>query len=127
MKIVFSVRRTVFHVLTVQMWKLKILHCFSQFFDTANEHVTDVQSGEVKIAGKFIENNNLRVGDYIRIKMGDVQMDLKIAGKVKDAFLGAAIFIPPREIAAATANTKNRIFFMRNIIPKESSSILRSM
>lgn len=60
-----------------------------KFFDTANEHVTDVQPGEVKIAGKFIENNNLRVGDYIRIKMGDVQMDLKIAGKVKDAFLGS--------------------------------------
>jgi len=60
-----------------------------KFFDTANEHVTDVQQGEVKIAGKFIENNNLRVGDYIRIKMGDVQMDLKIAGKVKDAFLGS--------------------------------------
>ncbi len=59
------------------------------FFDTANEHVTDVQPGEVKIAGKFIENNNFRVGDYISIKLGDVQMDLKIAGKVKDAFLGS--------------------------------------
>lgn len=59
------------------------------FFDSANELVTDVQPGEVLIAGKFIENNNLRVGDYIRIKLGDVQKELKIAGKVKDAFLGS--------------------------------------
>ncbi len=59
------------------------------FFDTANKPVTAVNQGEVLIAGKFIENNNLRVGEYIRIKLGDVQMELKIAGKVKDAFLGS--------------------------------------
>lgn len=60
-----------------------------KFFDTTNKPVTAVRQGEVLIAGKFIENNNLRVGDYIRIKLGDVQTDLKIAGKVKDAFLGS--------------------------------------
>lgn len=59
------------------------------FFDTANKPVTAVNQGEILIAGKFIENNNLRVGDYILIKLGDVQMELKIAGKVKDAFLGS--------------------------------------
>lgn len=60
-----------------------------KFFDTANELVTEVNSGEVKIAGGFIKNNNLKNGDYIRIKLGDVEMNLKIAGKVKDAFLGS--------------------------------------
>ena len=59
------------------------------FFDTENEPVTVVQPGEVMIAGKFIENNELKTGDFIRIKLGDVQMELKIAGKVKDAFLGS--------------------------------------
>lgn len=60
-----------------------------KFFDTANETVTEVKPGEVKIAGGFIKNNNLKNGDYIRIKLGDVEMELKIAGKVKDAFLGS--------------------------------------
>ncbi|MBQ2799110.1 MAG: ABC transporter permease [Ruminiclostridium sp.] len=60
-----------------------------KFFDTANELVTEVKAGEVKIAGGFIKNNNLKNGDYIRIKLGDVEMKLKIAGKVKDAFLGS--------------------------------------
>lgn len=60
-----------------------------KFYDTENKEVTDVKPGEVKIAGKFIENNNFSVGDYICIKLGDVQMKFKIAGKVKDAFLGS--------------------------------------
>ena len=60
-----------------------------KFFDTTNEPVNNVKPGEVMIAGKFIENNNLKVGDYIHVKLGDVEMELKIAGKVKDAFLGS--------------------------------------
>ena len=58
-----------------------------KFFDTANKSVSAVNQGEVLIAGKFIENNGFKVGDYIRIKLGDVEKELKIAGKVKDAFL----------------------------------------
>lgn len=57
------------------------------FFDTNNEIITEIKQGEVMIAGKFIQNNDFEIGDYIRIKLGEVQMDLKIAGKVKDAFL----------------------------------------
>lgn len=60
-----------------------------KFFDTANKSVSAVNQGEVLIAGKFIENNGFKVGDYIRIKLGDVEKELKIAGKVKDAFLGS--------------------------------------
>ncbi len=59
------------------------------FFDVNNEAITEIQQGEVFIAGKFIHNNGFEIGDYIRIKLGDVQMDLKIAGKAKDAFLGS--------------------------------------
>ncbi len=60
-----------------------------KFFDSANEFVSEVKPGEVKIAGGFIKNNDLKTGDYIRIKLGEVEMELKIAGKVKDAFLGS--------------------------------------
>lgn len=60
-----------------------------KFFNTANKSVSAVNQGEVLITGKFIENNGFKVGDYIRIKLGDVEKELKIAGKVKDAFLGS--------------------------------------
>ena len=60
-----------------------------KFFDANNETITEVKQGEIYIAGKFIQNNGFEIGDYIRIKLGDVQTDLKIAGKVKDAFLGS--------------------------------------
>lgn len=60
-----------------------------KFFDENNEIITEVKQGEVMIAGNFIKNNDLETGDKIRIKLGDVQLDLKIAGKVKDAFLGS--------------------------------------
>ncbi|MBP1545021.1 MAG: ABC transporter permease [Ruminococcus sp.] len=60
-----------------------------KFFDTSNQPVFEVSQGEVMIAGNFIGNNNFNVGDNIRIKLGDVQMELKIAGRVKDAFLGS--------------------------------------
>ena len=59
------------------------------FFDVNNEPVTEVKQGEVMIAGKFIQKNGFENGDRIRVKLGDVQMDLKIAGKVKDALLGS--------------------------------------
>ncbi|MBO5164655.1 MAG: ABC transporter permease [Ruminococcus sp.] len=61
------------------------------FFDVENAPVTEVKQGEVMIAGKFIQKNGFEVGDHILIKLGDVQMELKIAGKVKDAFLGGDI------------------------------------
>ncbi len=59
------------------------------FFDVNNEPITEVKQGEVYIAGKFIQNNGFEIGDHIRIKLGGVQMDLKIAGKAKDALLGS--------------------------------------
>jgi len=60
------------------------------FFDENNDKVTKIKQGEVMIAGGFIKNNDFQIGDYVRIKLGGVQMDLKIAGKVKDALLGSS-------------------------------------
>lgn len=59
------------------------------FFDENNNAVSEVKPGEVMIAGSFIEQNDLKIGDEIIVRLGDVQIDLKIAGKIKDAFLGS--------------------------------------
>lgn len=59
------------------------------FFNENNKIITEVAQGEVMITGKFIQNNNLEIGDHISLKLGDVQLELKIAGKLKDAFLGS--------------------------------------
>lgn len=41
------------------------------------------------IAGNFMQNNDLKKGDKINITFGNVQIKLKIAGIIKDAFLGS--------------------------------------
>lgn len=60
-------------------------------FDQDNQPITKVKEGETVICGKFIQNNGFQIGDKIRIKLGGVQMDFKIAGRAKDAFLGSDI------------------------------------
>jgi len=60
-----------------------------KFFDEKNESVTEVAEGDVLIAGNFIRKNGFDTGDYIRIKLGDTEQSFRIAGKVKDAFLGS--------------------------------------
>lgn len=67
---------------TIEDMKLNI-------FDVNNQKISEVNKGEVIICGKFIQNNGFEVGDYIRVKLGDTEMNLKIAGKGKDAFLGS--------------------------------------
>lgn len=59
------------------------------FFDEDNRPVADIGEGEVVICGKFIQSNGFKEGDYIRVKLGDVQIDLKIAGRAKDAVFGS--------------------------------------
>lgn len=61
----------------------------TNFFDADNQPITEVKEGEVYISGKFIKNNNLEIGDYVRITLEDVRMNLKIAGKTKDALFGS--------------------------------------
>ena len=58
-------------------------------FAVNNQRISEVNEGEVIICGKFIQNNGFEIGDYIRVKLGDTEMNLKIAGKGKDAFLGS--------------------------------------
>lgn len=59
------------------------------FFNENNEPIKEVAKGEVMIAGNFISKNGLEIGDSIRISLGDVEKELRIAGRAKDAFLGS--------------------------------------
>lgn len=60
-----------------------------KYFDKNNDVVRNVAPGEVMIAGNFMQNNDLKKGDKINITFGNVQIKLKIAGIIKDAFLGS--------------------------------------
>lgn len=60
-----------------------------KYFDKNNDVVRNIASGEVMIAGNFMQNNDLKKGDKINITFGNVQIELKIAGIIKDAFLGS--------------------------------------
>lgn len=60
-----------------------------KYFDKNNDVVRNIAPGEVMIAGNFMQNNDLKKGDKIIITFGNVQIELKIAGIIKDAFLGS--------------------------------------
>ncbi|MCQ2522463.1 MAG: ABC transporter permease [Lachnospiraceae bacterium] len=59
------------------------------FFDDNNEVVKEVAPGKAYISRKTMEDNNLKVGDVIHFKQGDVELALEVAGGVKDALLGS--------------------------------------
>lgn len=60
-----------------------------KFFDKEDKEITSVKKGEVYVAGKCLEKNNLSVGDTLTVDLGEEKFDVKIAGKCKDAFLGS--------------------------------------
>lgn len=59
-------------------------------FDRENQEVTSVQEGHVYVSGFFMADNNLEIGDSIRIDHNGTQMTLIVDGKVKDALLGSS-------------------------------------
>lgn len=59
------------------------------FFDKNDNKLTNINKGEVYITGNFIEDNNLKKGDFVTVDLEDKKIDLKIAGMAKDAFLGS--------------------------------------
>ena len=59
------------------------------FFDKDNNEIQNVLKGEVYTTANFMKDNNLSVGDKISVELDDIKIDLKIAGKAKDAFLGS--------------------------------------
>lgn len=59
------------------------------FFNKENQPLTTVTEGHIYISGKFLEENNLKVGEEIRIEHSGIELSFIIDGKAKDALLGS--------------------------------------
>jgi len=60
------------------------------FFDSNNRIISSVEKGKVYVTSDTMKKNNLKTGDKLHIKHGEVDITLEIAGKLKDALLGSA-------------------------------------
>lgn len=61
------------------------------YFDEDKNKITEVKKGEVYVANKFESQGGFKVGDTLIFKMGDVEKELKVAGKFYDAAMGSAL------------------------------------
>ena len=59
------------------------------FFDKDDNEITSVKKGEVYLTGGCIEKSNLSIGDEVTVDIKGLKLNLKVAGKAKDAFLGS--------------------------------------
>lgn len=60
-----------------------------KYFHNDNTELKSVNKGEVYVTAGFLEDNDCVVGDNLRVQFGDTDKTYKIAGEIKDAFLGA--------------------------------------
>lgn len=59
------------------------------FFNADNEKVTSVEKGKVYLTSDAMKSNHLEIGDKIRIRHGNVDLTVEVAGRLKDALLGS--------------------------------------
>ena len=59
-----------------------------KLFDSKNQELTAVEPGTVWVANKVLNMTGLKVGDTIEVRIDDVSKELRIAGVIKDAYLG---------------------------------------
>lgn len=59
------------------------------YFDEENEILRQVEPGTVWLSIKALERSGLHAGDSITVSVGGVSEELKIAGGMKDAYLGS--------------------------------------
>lgn len=59
-----------------------------KLFDSENRELTSVEPGTVWVANKVLSMTGLKVGDTIEIRIEDVAKEFRIAGVIKDAYLG---------------------------------------
>ena len=67
-------------------------------YDLSNEPITDVKPGTVLLTSYAASRINAKVGDTIRLKVGDETLTLEMAGICKDAVLGSSMVMCPRFI-----------------------------
>ncbi len=59
------------------------------FFDTDNTKVEKINNGEVYVTVGFLSGNDAKVGDTLHVELEGIDKKYKIAGEMKDAFLGS--------------------------------------
>lgn len=59
------------------------------FFDKDNKKITDVTEGHTYATGRFMSQNNLKIGDTIYFELNGVKLELILDGVAKDALLGS--------------------------------------
>lgn len=60
------------------------------YFDTANDQILEqMEPGEIYVVEKFFQENDLAVGDTLKICLGDVSKTFRVAGSFKDAIGGS--------------------------------------
>ena len=64
-------------------------HTSINFFLEDNSKLKQVKTGELYITVGFLEKNHLVIGDKLKVEMGNTIKEFKIAGEIKDAFLGS--------------------------------------
>lgn len=59
-----------------------------KLFDSNNRELTSVEPGTVWVANKVLTMSGLKVGDTIEVRIDEVSKEFRIAGVIKDAYLG---------------------------------------
>lgn len=59
------------------------------YFHTDNTKLESVKKGEVYITAGFLKKNHCEIGDTIKVNLKGSEKSFRIAGEVKDAFLGS--------------------------------------
>lgn len=60
-----------------------------KFFNGENEEITTIEKGHIYVAGKFMDENDLQVGDVIRLEHSGLEMTFILDGMAKDALFGS--------------------------------------
>ena len=59
------------------------------FFLKDNKKLNSVEKGTVYVTAGFLKKNNAKEGDALTVTKGNITLELKIAGEIKDALLGS--------------------------------------
>ena len=61
------------------------------YFDSNKNEIKDIKEGEIYIAQKFLSLSDIKVGDTLTFKLGDVVKEFKVKDTFYDAAMGSAL------------------------------------
>lgn len=93
---------------------MSVDQCGIFLFNEKNEVIDAVKEKDIWISAKTMNNNNIKIGDSIKLLCGNIYYEFKVAGSFKDAALGAEMIGMTRYLIneedyneIATNNTDN--------------------